>query len=428
MKCLTAITIALLMATAAFALTETDVKESLRSDDPEIRSDTCLSLAGEGEAAIPLLVPLLKDDSMLVRHCAAYALSRIGGEEVARTFREGLKSKSYDVRRVSALGLGMIGRSGTLEAVSPLLKDKNWEVRWSAAFALGRSNDRRALPFLGPVAESDSYYDKVAATYPVREAAASAIGRLNGAIGWSREPVAAKGKPTLLYFRKSGSPLCAKFESLVFGEEKVVDAAQRFSSVWLDHMVAPALFIEYGVTKVPAIVFLTPSGVEVERVDGTIAPSDLQARMLGVIEKEKSVSRLRSRRAKDPRDFEAAWQLAELFMDEGVWDKALKNLEVIIEGDPYNRSSLLDNALFARAYIKGKEGDFKGSRREFKELVDRFPAFGDRAQALYCWGLSCLKAGKIEEGKGAFRKLVKEYPDGHLSETATALLKKLPRP
>ncbi len=427
MKYLTAITIALLMATAAFAAEEADIKEALRSDDPEVRSDACLSLSGEGEAAVPLLVPLLRDDSMLVRHCAAYALSRIGGEEVARTFREGLKSKSYDVRRVSALGLGMIGRAGTLEAVSPLLADKNWEVRWSAAFALGRSNDRRALPLLGPVAESDGYYDKVAGTYPVRETAASAIGRLNGVIGWSREPAAAEGKPSLLYFRKSGSPLCAKFEKLVFGEEKVVDAAQRFSPVWLDHMVAPILFSRYGVTKVPAIVFLSPAGVEVGRVDGTIAPSDLQARMLGVVEKEKSVPRLRSRLAQDPRDFEAAWQLAELFMDEGVWDKALQNLDLIIKGDPFNRSSLLDNALFARAYIKGKQGDFEGSRREFKELVDRFPAFGDRAQALYCWGLSCLKAGKVEEGKGAFRKLAKEYPDGRLSETATALLKKLTR-
>ena len=94
------------------------LKTELQSPDAEVRSDACLSLAAEGAAAIGLLAPRLQDRSMLVRHCAAYALSRIGGPTVENIFRQGLVSSSDHVRRISAIGLGMMGKAD-LRGCSP---------------------------------------------------------------------------------------------------------------------------------------------------------------------------------------------------------------------------------------------------------------------------------------------------------------------
>ncbi len=66
-------------------------KEALNSADAEVRSDACLALIAEGKKAIPLLAPCLRDRSMLVRHCAAYALFRIGGPRVEEIFEAGLR-------------------------------------------------------------------------------------------------------------------------------------------------------------------------------------------------------------------------------------------------------------------------------------------------------------------------------------------------
>ncbi len=291
-------------------------KEALSSADAEVRSDACLGLIEERKKAIPLLAPRLRDRSMLVRHCAAYALSRIGGPRVEEIFKDGLKAPGSDLRRISALGLGMLGKAD-LKGLLPLLSDKNWEVRWSAAFALGRSGERRSLGALGKTARNDPYYDSKSGTYPVRAAAEKAIIRLNSMIGWQtdlKRAIAlsrADDKPLFLYFRRSGSDLCPQFERDVFTEEKIVDVAQRFIPVWLDHLANPGAFKRYGIERGPVILLAAPDGSRLGTIDGTIAPAPLLDKMLAALEGEKSTSRLRARMKISPPNLETAWQLSE---------------------------------------------------------------------------------------------------------------------
>ncbi|MFH1039086.1 MAG: HEAT repeat domain-containing protein [PVC group bacterium] len=403
------------------------LKTELQSPDAEVRSDACLSLIEEGNAAVGLLSPRLQDRSMLVRHCAAYALSRIRGPEVEKIFRQGLTSSSNDVQRISALGLGMMGKAD-LEGLVPLLQDSSWEVRWSAAFALGRSGDRRALALLGKTARMDPYYDQSSGAYPVRAVAEQAIVRLNAVIGWKtglEDALAvsrSSGRPLLLYFRRGGSTICREFERAVFTEEKIIDAAQRLVPVWLDHRADPAAFKRYRITRVPSILFLGADGSSLGAIDGTVGPEPLLERMLDLLEREKSVSRLRARLKTSPQDLETAWQLAGCYLEEGQWESARQLLEMIIKSDPDNTSTLLDNALFARAYIEGKLGNYDRACREFRELAAEFPAFGDRAEALYCWGLSELKARRPAEAAEILERLRKEYPDSAFAGVAAGIL------
>ena len=313
------------------------------------------------------------------------------------------------------MGLVMM-RKAEIEEILPLLKDRNWEVRWSAAYALGRVGDRKALAALSPVAEKDPYFDAAAGTYPVREAAARAIKRLNAVIGWRTDPertlasARQAGKPVLIYFRKTGSDLCRRFEEAVFTDEKLIDAVQRFVPIWADHLACPGLFHNYRIAKVPSLVLISKAGKRTT-IRGTLGEDALQKKLLAVLEPEGRVFRLRSRLEENPEDPELNWQLAEFYMDEGMWEPALGRLAVIIEKDPDNLSSLLDNALFARAYIRGQVGQFDQAYRELEELIARFPSFGDRAEAVYCYGLSAFKTGKIEEGKKILRGLKQDYPD-----------------
>ena len=406
------------------------IKIDLLSSDAEVRSDGCLVLIEEGRTAIPLLAPFLHDRSMLVRHCAAYALSRIGGPEVEKYFKDGLKATSPDLRRISALGLGMLGRAD-LEGLVPLLKDKSWEVRWSAAFALGRCGDRRALPDLGRVSRSDGYYDGKSGSYPVREAALKAINRLNAMIGWRTDLKRSLAlsrtddRPLLLYFRKSGSDLCGQFERKIFTEEKIIDAAQRFIPVWLDHQSSPGAFTIYGIKRVPAILFIAPDGSRLGEVNGTISPEALLEKMLAGLEREKSATRLRARMKISPGNLETAWQLAGCYMDDGQWARAGEMLNLIINNDPDNRSSLKDNALFARAYIQGKLGNYKKACRELRELCGEYSAFGDRAEAMYCWGISAVKAGNNQEAEEVLDQLRKQYPESNFAGIAEDILARL---
>jgi len=327
----------------------------------------------------------------------------------------------------------MLGEKDLARKASPLLRDKNWEVRWAAAFALGRSNDRRALHLLAPVARSDPYRESKGGSYPVREEARRAIRRLNSVIGWRTDPEKAladargAGKPVLLYFRQTGSRLCGPLEKEIFTDDKMIDLAQRYVCVWLDYLAAPAWFQRYGVGRVPALILLSSSGRKKSGVEGTIAPAALRKKLRAVLESEKSVARLRARLEKHPADPEASFQLSELYMDEGQWTRALKELEVLIREDPFNQSGLLDNALFSRAYIQGRQGRYEKARQGCADLLRRFPSFGDRDRTYYCLVLSALKAGKMEEGRSALKELRARYPGTDLARAAEKILARLPR-
>ncbi len=185
------------------------------------------------------------------------------------------------------------------------------------------------------------------------------------------------------------------------------------------------VFKRYGIERVPVILFMAPDGSILGKIDGTIAPAPLLDKMLAAREGEKSTSRLRARLKISPQNLETAWQLAECYMQEGQWDSATRLLELIIKNDPDNRSSLVDNALFARAYIQGKLGNYNLACREFKELLDKFPAFGDRAEAIYCWGLSALQARKMDEAEKVLQRLRKEYPKSTFASIAEDILVQL---
>jgi len=48
---------------------------------------------------------------------------------------------------------------------------------------------------------------------------------------------------------------------------------------------------------------------------------------------------------------------------------------------------------------RGSWGISKKACRELRELCREYSAFGDRAEAMYCWGISAVKAGNNQEAE-----------------------------
>jgi len=419
------ILLALLLAwplSAAWAGEFTD----LNSPDPEIRSDACLASIDSEEEVDPLLLDCLDDESLLVRHCAAYALARRGGAAAAQAFREGLSSPDYDRRRISALGLGMLGGGREVDFMKPLLTDGNWEVRWAAAYALGRSGRREALPWLKHLAAGDPHRDE-RGNYPVRTAAARAAERLEASVGWHRRLADAVkagkegGRPLIVHLRQAGN-LCSRYEQAIFTDERVVDALQRTVPVWLDRGSSPKDFELLQVQRLPALVCLAPSGQVISRTYGVLAPEVFQEKVLAALEKSDSPSRLRRNLAENPNDLECAWQLVEVYLEEGRLEGARSLCREIIKRDPDNVSSLLDNAVFTEAYVLGRCKDYSASAAALKDMLESFPFSGERARALYCLGLALYKSGLAPEGQKVLRRLIREYPSSRLAAAASSFL------
>ena len=112
-----------------------------KDKDPERALHALKALGRMGEAAVPFLVELLKDDDSGVREVAAVELGKLGAKAKSSVpfLIETLKDKDSIVRGAAAKALGKLGREGkaSVPALIDALNDKDWSARWKAASALG---------------------------------------------------------------------------------------------------------------------------------------------------------------------------------------------------------------------------------------------------------------------------------------------------
>ncbi len=192
--------------------------------------------------------------------------------------------------------------------------------------------------------------------------------------------------------------------------------------VWADYRENPNTFSSLGVERAPAWVCLSPGGKVISREAGALTPARVQETVLGALELGTSPSRLRERLASDPRDLLAAWMLAGLHLEEGQTAEAERMAREIARADPDNVSSLLDNAVFVLAYIRGQRGDYAGSARDLREMLKTFAFCGERARALYCLGLAELRSGNPDAAREALALVARDYPGTKLAEAAETIL------
>jgi HEAT repeat protein len=128
----------------------------LGAKEPPLRLAAVVAVARRAEAAVPLLVPLLRDDDKGVREAVLAELDRMGPawrrSEAARTVVSQLVEMlcgrgSNDTKTAAAVMLGAIGDGAATDALVRALRG-NRHLAAPAARALGRIGDARALPAL----------------------------------------------------------------------------------------------------------------------------------------------------------------------------------------------------------------------------------------------------------------------------------------
>ncbi|HZI99084.1 MAG TPA: M56 family metallopeptidase [Gemmatimonadaceae bacterium] len=139
---------------ARFRNTVTEHVKQHPADLVKERSEWALTLVRNGMLMNALKESLTAPD-WRVRAYAAWALGESRDKEATDALRAALKDENWRVRMHAAAGLQRIAGSSEVDPLISLLLDDYWQVRISAVDALASIGDRRALPSLRQVAQTD---------------------------------------------------------------------------------------------------------------------------------------------------------------------------------------------------------------------------------------------------------------------------------
>lgn len=152
----------------SFDLLLPGVREALDQSDRATRVQTLAKLRAAPDAAVPILVQLLRDseESHTRQRCAAM-LGQIHNTEAVPALLDTLASEDAALRKVAAWALGQIGGPSTASALRELAQHApDVRVRTAAIASLGEMGDIEAARFLLEMAEGAS---------PIAQAAAGAL-------------------------------------------------------------------------------------------------------------------------------------------------------------------------------------------------------------------------------------------------------------
>lgn len=130
--------------------------QGVKNADARVRAAALEALRGicaRGECSLRWqvaaeILPLLHDDSMLVRRTAVEILGMSAQDELVPALLECVRDEQWQVRRAAAEALGNIGDPHAVDALVPLLKDCYGYVGRAAADALGNIGGDAVVPEL----------------------------------------------------------------------------------------------------------------------------------------------------------------------------------------------------------------------------------------------------------------------------------------
>ncbi len=245
------------------------------------------------------------------------------------------------------------------------------------------------------------------------------------------------GKPIVVDFWAEWCGWCDRLNRTTYVESDVVRRAQDFVAVKVDtegSQKEREVTRKYEVTSLPTIVFLSPEGRQLRRVNGFQSGYQLPFTMQAALETAHAVIAWESALARDPGDAQALANLGAHLYDIGTREAQQQCLdearELLTKAVARDAGSPLDERRRSRmllAILHNIERDFSEAERLVKDALSLAPKSDEAPRLLFVLGRTYLSAGRRTESVETFQIIIREYPQSPLAEKARETLVNLER-
>lgn len=240
----------------------------------------------------------------------------------------------------------------------------------------------------------------------------------------------AQNKPLMVDFWADWCGWCHRLDETTYVEPNVVRLSKEFVPVKVNteggrHETLVAL--KYGVSDLPTIAFISPSGRLIQRLTGFQGPGQFPRVMAAAREAATQVLGWEAAIEKDPRNAEALVKLGVAMYEQEAYEESRDLLIQATRVDGERPVEERKQVRMMLAIIRHYEQRYTDAEALLKDALSLRPAGAHEAQILYILGRTYKAWGRFDRARPVLEQVVQSYPESPFAQRAQETLVALER-
>jgi thioredoxin-like negative regulator of GroEL len=236
------------------------------------------------------------------------------------------------------------------------------------------------------------------------------------------------GKPLVVDFWAEWCGWCQRLDRTTYADPAVVRRAQEFVAVKVNTEGSRReleVSAKYGVRSLPTILFLSPQGRQLFRVNGFQGPGQFPRTLDAARHVAGRVIAWEAALEADPQNAAAALGLGRHLYEQEYFEEAQGLLRTAVAHDSGTGVGERREARMLLAILAHVTRDFGEAERLVKEALSLGPDPDQQPRLLFVLGRTYVSAGRQEEGVQTFEVIIRQFPQSPVAQKAKETLTSL---
>jgi len=240
----------------------------------------------------------------------------------------------------------------------------------------------------------------------------------------------AQNKPLMVDFWADWCGWCHRLDETTYVDPNVVRLSKDFVPVKVNTeggRPETLVALKYGVSDLPTIAFISPSGRLIQRLTGFQGPGQFPRVMAAAREAATQVLGWEAAIEKDPRNAEALVKLGVAMYEQEAYEESR---DLLIQATRVDGERPVDERKQVRmmlAIIRHYEQRYTDAEALLKDALSLRPAGAHEAQILYILGRTYKAWGRFDRARPVLEQVVQSYPESPFAQRAQETLVALER-